>query len=67
VEDSQAGVPASSELLGLIDRRLRHIQGEVAHMLTVVQEPGLRASLEAIGRDLEGVLHQMGEPPARPA
>ena len=67
VEDSQAGVPASSELMGMIDRRLRHVQGEVAHMLTIVQEPGLRASLEAIGRDLEGVLHQIGEPPARPA
>jgi hypothetical protein len=36
-------------------------------MLSVVQEPGLRASLGAIGHDLEGVLHQMGEPPARPA
>jgi two-component system NtrC family sensor kinase len=67
IEDAQAGVPASSEMLGLLDRRLRHIQGEVAHMLSVVQEPDLRASLGAIGHDLEGVLHQMGEPPARPA
>jgi two-component system NtrC family sensor kinase len=67
IEDAQAGVPVSSEAMGLLDRRLRHIQGEVAHMLSVVQEPGLRASLEAIGHDLEGVLHQMGEPPARPA
>ncbi len=67
IEDTQAGVPVSSEAMGLLDRRLRHIQGEVAHMLSVVQEPGLRASLEAIGHDLEGVLHQMGEPPARPA
>jgi hypothetical protein len=54
-------------MLGLIDRRLRHIQGEVAHLLTVVQEPGLRAPLEAIGHDLESVLNQMGKPPARPA
>jgi len=67
IEDAQAGVPASSEMLGLLDRRLRHIQGEVAHMLSVVQEPDLRASLGAIGHDLEGVLHQMGEQPARPA
>jgi len=67
IEDAQAGVPVSSEAMGLLDRRLRHIQGEVAHMLSVVQEPGLRASLEAIGHDLEGVLHQMGESPARPA
>lgn len=67
VEDSQAGAPASSELLGRIDRRLRHVQGEVAHILTVVQDPGLRASLESIGHDLEAVLHQMGEPPAPPA
>ena len=67
IEDTQAGVPASSEMLGLLDRRLRHIQGEVAHMLSVVQEPDLRASLGAIGHDLEGVLHQMGEQPARPA
>lgn len=67
IEDAQTGVPVSSEMLGLIDRRLRHIQGEVAHLLTVVQEPGLRAPLEAIGHDLESVLNQMGEPPARPA
>jgi len=67
IEETQAGVPVSSEMLGLIDRRLRHIQGEVAHLLTVVQEPGLRAPLEAIGHDLESVLNQMGEPPARPA
>jgi DNA-binding response OmpR family regulator len=67
IEDAQTGAPASSELLGLIDRRLRHIQGEVAHLLTVVQEPGLRGPLEAIGHDLESVLNQMGETPARPA
>jgi len=67
IEDAQTGAPVSSEMLGLIDRRLRHIQGEVAHLLTVVQEPGLRAPLEAIGHDLESVLNQMGEPPARPA
>jgi two-component system NtrC family sensor kinase len=65
IEDAQAGVPTSNEMLGLLDRRLRHIQEEVAHLLSVVQEPGLRASLEAIGHDLESVLHQMGEPPAR--
>ena len=67
IEDAQTGAPVSSEMLGLIDRRLRHIQGEVAHLLTVVQEPGLRAPLEAIGHDLESVLNQMGKPPARPA
>lgn len=66
IEDAQAGVPASSELMGLLDRRLRHIQGEVAHLLSVVQEPSLRSSLEAIGHDLESVLHQMGEAPAHP-
>jgi len=67
IEDAQAGTPASSEALALLDRRLRHVQSEVAHLLTVAQEPGLRAALEAIGHDLESALHQMGESPVRPA
>ena len=67
IEDAQAGTPASSEMLGLLDRRLRHVQSEVAHLLTVAQEPGLRTALEAIGHDLESALHQMGESPVRPA
>lgn len=67
IEDAQAGTPASSEMLALLDRRLRHVQSEVAHLLTVAQEPGLRAALEAIGHDLESALHQMGESPIRPA
>ena len=67
IEDAQAGTPASSEMLGLLDRRLRHVQSEVAHLLTVAQDPGLRTALEAIGHDLESALHQMGESPVRPA
>jgi two-component system NtrC family sensor kinase len=67
IEDAQAGTPASSEMLALLDRRLRHVQSEVAHLLTVAQEPGLRTALEAIGHDLESALHQMGESPVRPA
>lgn len=67
IEDAQAGTPASGEMLALLDRRLRHVQSEVAHLLTVAQEPGLRAALEAIGHDLESALHQMGESPVRPA
>jgi len=67
IEDAQAGTPASSEMLALLDRRLRHVQSEVAHLLTVAQEPGLRAALEAIGHDLESALHQMGESPVSPA
>jgi two-component system NtrC family sensor kinase len=67
IEDAQAGTPASSEMLGLLDRRLRHVQGEVAHLLAGAQEPGLKAALEAIGHDLESALHQMGESPVRPA
>jgi len=67
IEDAQAGTPASSEMLALLDRRLRHVQSEVAHLLSVAQEPGLRAALEAIGHDLESALHQMGESPVSPA
>lgn len=67
IEDAQAGTPASSEMLALLDRRLRHVQSEVAHLLTVAQEPGLRTALEAIGHDLESALHQMGESPVNPA
>jgi len=67
IEDARAGTPASSEMLALLDRRLRHVQSEVAHLLSVAQEPGLRAALEAIGHDLESALHQMGESPVRPA
>jgi GAF domain-containing protein len=39
IEDTQVGVPTSNEMLGLLDRRLRHIR-EVAHLLTVFRNPG---------------------------
>jgi hypothetical protein len=63
IEETQAGGQIGGERLADLDRRLRHVQGEIAHMLGAAQDSGVRASLDALGRELEGVLRHLAEAP----